>query len=76
MFAFLMHSEMCSFHFKSELIVTPRIFTLFDTDSSLQRQSHVLGFRLVLKKTLLWLSSITRPEVGDVHYMMEKLLLT
>ena len=30
-----MHSEMCSFHFKSELIVTPRIFTLFDTDSSL-----------------------------------------
>ena len=35
MFAFLMHSEMCSFHFKSELIVTPKIFTLFDTDSSL-----------------------------------------
>ena len=25
-----MHSEMCSFHFKSELIVTPKIFTLFD----------------------------------------------
>ena len=30
-----MHSEMCSFHFKSELIVTPRIFTVFDADSSL-----------------------------------------
>ena len=41
-----MHSEMCSFYFKSELIVTPTIFTLFeilerDHDTDERRKLHL-----------------------------------